>query len=271
MLNDVSVADIVILIALIAVLLAILSLARHIRGLTDALGGQNRRLQEQLARQRDDVTAVARELLNPLAAIGYAARVLHEGRAGIDRPSLARGIAAEAAGARDLVTGLTEAARAEAHTLRLKLRPTDLAGVVRDTLAAFDPGPQHTIALTIAASDLTVRGDAGALAKVVRHLLSNAVAYAHAGTVRVEISREPNGHEAIVSVRDDGPGIPEGERPLLFRKFSRLSTAGGTLGAGLGLYISRAIVEEHGGAISAEWPSDGGSRFWFTVPLASST
>lgn len=269
MLYEVTIADVVILLALIVVLLANLALSQRIRALADALTGERRRLEEELSRREEYVAVVARELLNPVAAIGFAAHVLEASRVGLDVSSLARGIAAEVAGARELVAGLTDAARAEAGRLHLKLEPIDLVAVVRNALGTFNPGPNHTIALESAERSLLVRGDVGALVKVVRHLVGNAVSYGRPGTVGVELAAAPNRREAIVAVRDGGPGIPEPERPLLFHKFARLSTAGGTLGAGLSLYVSRAIIDEHGGVISAEWPTDGGTRFYFTVPLAT--
>ena len=260
-------------IALIAAALAlaafeIFRLRRGVADLRVARLAERRRLQTELDRREEYVASVGRELMNPIASIAYAARALHGGHGSLDVPSIAQGIANEAANAGELVRALTDAARAEARHLHLALRPVDLTSVTRATIESFDAGG-HEIVLAAPPDPVIVRGDIGALAKVLRHLLSNAVTYAPTAAVRVEIGALHDADTAVLAVRDHGPGVPVEERILLFRKFARLSTAGGSVGAGLGLFVSRAIIEEHGGVLSVEWPSDGGSRFYFTVPLAS--
>jgi signal transduction histidine kinase len=82
----------------------------------------------------------------------------------------------------------------------------------------------------------------------------------------VELARNGRARRARIEVRDPGAAIPAGERRRLFQKFARLTTADGTRGSGLGLYISRAIVEDHGGEMS--YRRDGRENvFSFTVPL----
>jgi signal transduction histidine kinase len=85
--------------------------------------------------------------------------------------------------------------------------------------------------------------------------------------VQVILGVSADRRSAIVQVRDTGPGIPPAERGRLFQKFARLSTAGGTRGSGLGLFISREIVRDHGGELWVDWPPGGGSVFSFSVPL----
>lgn len=238
---------------------------------TSAADDERGHRQAELDQREEYVAAAARELMNPIAAIAYAARALQAESTTLDVASVARGIAAEAAAASELIRALLDAARADAGRLHLALAAIDLLEVARATLQKFRVDPEHRIVLVTQRQELPVRGDPGALANLLRHLLGNAVAYGRAGPVRLEIDVSADGRVAIVAVRDSGPGIPEPERPLLFRKFARLSTASGTSGAGLGLYLSRAILEEHGGVLSADWPSDGGSRFWFTLPTRESS
>ncbi len=80
------------------------------------------------------------------------------------------------------------------------------------------------------------------------------------------MNADPRRATARVEVRDRGPGIAAPERRRLFRKFTRLTTADGTRGSGLGLYICKAIVEDHGGAITYS-RADVGSVFSFDLPL----
>lgn len=264
LLDEAAIALAVVL-GLLAVAGLLLLLHRRIDRLGRTVTSERLQLQQELDRREEYVTSLARELMNPIAAITYASHALMRGTA--DVLGFAAGIAAEAEGAAGMVRQLGDAARVESRRLRLALAPTDLVGVVREVVRTFDPGPRHRVLLEPMPPRLIVKGDAGAIAKVVRSLLGNSVAYTPACEVTVEVKRGPDGRSAVAAVNDAGPGIPADERPLLFQKFARLSTAGGTAGAGLGLFLSRAIVEEHGGVLSVAWPEQGGSRFWFSLPL----
>jgi signal transduction histidine kinase len=91
------------------------------------------------------------------------------------------------------------------------------------------------------------------------------------GTIRLKVERY--GAEALVSVTDTGIGIPSDQQAHLFERFFRARNApvSGFGGLGLGLYICRQIVDLHGGAIRAEFPQDGGTRFVVSLPSGSST
>ena len=105
------------------------------------------------------------------------------------------------------------------------------------------------------------------LRQVMDNLISNAVKYSPPGsTVRVAASREENGWR--VSVQDEGPGITERDRPRLFQDFARLSArpTGGEKSVGLGLAITRRVIEAHGGQIGADSQPGQGATFWFTLP-----
>jgi two-component system, OmpR family, sensor histidine kinase VicK len=100
---------------------------------------------------------------------------------------------------------------------------------------------------------------------VIDNLLSNAIKFTNERTVSVLL--ESNNSEAIVSVKDDGQGIDPDILPKLFTRFASRSEIGGT---GLGLFISKSIVEAHGGKMWAENYSDGkGATFSFSLPLLS--
>jgi signal transduction histidine kinase len=219
----------------------------------------------QLARE-EYLSILAHELRNPLTAINAAARVLARDIAGTNGEATARGIASEAHHAMELVDGLTDVASLESGRMRLALRPTDLSAVLRETTAAAGNG--HRVAVRGADEPLFVLGDDRRLAQVIRNLVSNAAKYSpDDAEVQVNLGVSADRRKAIVQVRDQGPGIPPSERTRLFEKFARLSTAGATRGSGLGLFISRGIVLDHGGEMWADWPAGGGSVFSFSVPL----
>lgn len=166
---------------------------------------------------------------------------------------------------------LGDAARIEGTGLHLVRRPIDLVALAHETLVRFDAGGRElTLSVSVRFDALPTSGDAAALKAVLRQLLNNAVLYSTpSANIRVEASMSDDGLMATIAVRDEGPAVPRAERHLLFRKFARLSTAGGTCGAGLALWVSRAVIEDNGGRIGASWPSADANVFSFSLPLRS--
>jgi signal transduction histidine kinase len=112
--------------------------------------------------------------------------------------------------------------------------------------------------------------DSHRIAQVLTNLLSNAIKFSPAGE-QIVVSASAEGEWIRVAVRDRGAGIAAADLPKLFRKFQQIDSsstrrAGGT---GLGLVISKGIVEQHGGQIGVESTPGAGSTFWFTVPTAA--
>ncbi len=116
------------------------------------------------------------------------------------------------------------------------------------------------------AATAKVRGDAVALRRLFTNLIDNALRYGKSAAVTLE----QGGQEVVVTIDDDGPGIPQLERSAVFEPFYRIepSRSRETGGAGLGLAISRAIVEAHGGRISADAAPQGGARIRVVLPAA---
>jgi signal transduction histidine kinase len=216
--------------------------------------------------RQEYLSVLAHELRNPLNAINAAARVLAKDIAGLSGEGTARGIASEAHHAMELLDGLTDVASLESGRMRMALRPINLSAVLTDTAGAMVDG--HKIVLRGTEQPIIVLGDDRRLGQVIRNLISNAAKYSPGDAeIQVSLGISADRKNAIAQVRDAGPGIPPSERGRLFEKFARLSTAGATRGSGLGLYISRGIVRDHGGEMWADWPAGGGSVFSFSVPL----
>ncbi len=111
-----------------------------------------------------------------------------------------------------------------------------------------------------------VRVDADMIKRVVINLIENAVKYTpSAGVIILSAQVDPN--EALISIRDTGPGVPESERTRIFDKFARLQRTGAPKGLGLGLAFCRLAIEAHGGRIWVEAAPDQGSIFIFTLPI----
>jgi signal transduction histidine kinase len=123
----------------------------------------------------------------------------------------------------------------------------------------------HSIALR-APDEAIGEMDPLRIEQVVTNLLDNAIKYSpEGGRVEVELSHSLNG-TLHLAVRDWGMGIPEEHRAHIFDRFHQVPGKHRASGMGLGLYISRQIVQLHGGEIEAEFPPDGGTRFVVTLP-----
>ena len=172
----------------------------------------------------------------------------------------------QARGARDLddMTALIEDALALARGAAVSERREEV-DVAR--LLAQQVADRKEVSLSVASSaPAKVRGDAVALRRLFANLLDNALRYG----ASAEVMLERSGSQVVVSVDDDGPGIPAIERSAVFEPFYRIepSRSRETGGAGLGLAIARAIAEAHGGRISADAAPKGGARIRVALPAA---
>jgi two-component system OmpR family sensor kinase len=237
--------------------------AAELRVLAEAFNHMLDRLDLAFARQRRFVSDASHELRSPLTAVRGQLEVLAlnpdpsvEEVRHVERMALA-----EMARVERLVEDLLALARLD-EGAEPALSEVEPASYLRG-LAAADPGRAELGAL----AEGSIRIDPDMLAQVVRNLLSNAHRYAG-----------PNGHVVLasraregclqVSVEDDGPGVPAAERELIFERFHRTQSARDrTLGgSGLGLGISRSIVERHGGRIWVEGAKLGGARGVLELP-----
>jgi signal transduction histidine kinase len=214
----------------------------------------------------DYVAVLAHELKSPIVSIGASAQLLAKELEGRDAGAKARGIADEARQMFALLESLLDLSALESGRLRLSLRSVDIGALVAGCAALIEPsGPR--LVIDVPAEPVVVTGDDRRLRQVLGNLVDNAAKYSAPGTqIEIRVGVTSDHRSAIVQVRDHGAGIPPPERGRLFDKFVRLSTAGSTRGSGLGLYLCKAIIEDHGGEIWAEFPAAGGTVIDFTVP-----
>jgi two-component system OmpR family sensor kinase len=148
--------------------------------------------------------------------------------------------------------------------------PVDLARLARD--AADDAraaAPDRRVSVTAPESPVVVLGDASKLRQVIANLTGNALVHTPAGTpVELSVALDGSG-DAVLSVRDHGPGLPTDDADALFERFWRADPGRGrgAAGAGLGLSIVAAIVEAHGGSVSAANADGGGAAFVVRLPV----
>jgi PAS domain S-box-containing protein len=173
-----------------------------------------------------------------------------------------------------LVGDLVDISRIEADKLELRLRPEpcNLVTIVREVVAVQRQViASRPIRLTIATRKVVpIIADAGRLAQVLTNYLSNAHKYSPTGRP-IEVSLRLQAGVAYVSVRDEGPGLPSTEQERIWERFYRAEgvkyQGGFGVGLGLGLYISRMIIEQHHGQVGVESARGQGSTFWFSLPL----
>lgn len=231
------------------------------------------KLEEEL--QSTFISVISHELKTPVSIIkGYAETLARED-ADWDAATLRDGlqvISEEADRLARQIQGLLDVSRLQAGGMRLELTDWPLAQLARQVVERFEPqaGEAFSFELRIPDDMPAVHGDYERIRAVLENLVSNAVKYSpEGGTIRVGARTE--GGVAVISVSDQGIGIPHDEQGRLFRRFyrgdNRLSRT--TQGAGLGLFLSRAIVEAHGGRMWVESQPGRGSRFSFTLPLAT--
>jgi signal transduction histidine kinase len=229
---------------------------------------------EDLERSKAELFAVlTHELMHPVAAIRGMSLSLDQLWDRLDEPSrleLARRIGQQSATLRDLAQEAATAISLESETFGLFQRYVSAIDLVREaTDEATELGERLRITVDRSAEKAAVRADPARLQQVFRNLLSNASKYGDPeGPIEVHVSSS-NG-EVVFSIIDTGPGVEPQSVPLLFQRFTRIRPKGkeDVPGSGLGLYISRRIVEAHGGRIWVDTELGRGSVFSFALPLA---
>lgn len=241
----------------------------------DALEG--RKLAEEANRLKSRfLSMVSHELRTPLSLIvGLSEMVLreqHEPSGAALRDIEQINISAQHLAR--LIGDVLDLASSEAGQLRILREPLDLAEVL-DVVVKIGGQMAHEKGLEwdaqLPSRGPFVIGDRTRLRQVTLNLISNAVKFTPAGRVILKVAIA--GEQVLVSVSDTGIGIPPAEREMIFHEFHRseLSVQSGYGGLGLGLAISKQLVEQHGGRIGARSPGDlgSGSTFFFNLPVVS--
>ncbi|MGE5508331.1 MAG: ATP-binding protein [Chitinophagales bacterium] len=235
------------------------------------------RIEELQSARARFLQVAAHELRNPMAVVKGACSLLRLQLTGqkLDPAAMVedlRLLEGEVDRLSNLLNEIQEAFRLEQGQLELRRQPVDLSEVIEQALRpfrAFDQGHRYVVAKPLPKA--VVMGDPRRLEDVLRNLVGNAGKYSpEGGEVKVALAVEQGW--AKLSVHDQGFGIPEAELPRVFESFYRASNLQGRdpEGMGLGLYICRNIVEQHGGRISVESAEGQGSTFHVELPLEES-
>ncbi len=228
--------------------------------------------QRELARMQDEfISTISHELRTPLGFIkGYVTTLLREDIQWEEsrRQEFLRIIDDEADRLRELIDNLLDSSRLESGTLSMTLEPTRLPPIIRDVVKRVQGAhPDMQIAVDIPEEKFPIlRLDSTRIAQVLDNFLNNARKYAPESHVEVRIRRQER--NILVEVEDQGPGIAPEHLSHLFERFYRVTNDQSIRGTGLGLYISRKIVEAHSGEVGVESELGKGTRFYFTLPIA---
>ena len=229
-------------------------------------------MEERMRRQVEDarrglVAAASHDLRTPLASLRLLVEAVDDGVAGEDRDRYLGEIRTHVAVLSDLIDDLFELSRIEAGDISWTMRRVELGDLIGDTVAAFRTSAEERgvhLAAELPGEEVVAEADAEKVQRVLYNLIQNAIRHTPAdGSVTVRAKGGPG--EVEVEVADSGEGIPAGQSERVFDAFYRGDSARDGDGAGLGLAISRAIVEAHGGRI---WLEDAhpGTRVRFTLP-----
>lgn len=241
-------------------------------------------IREQLAREQAELAnhvkdeflaTLSHELRTPLNAILGWATLLKSGKLNAEESvrgfdTIERNVRAQVR----LIEDLLDVSRILAGKIHLEMRPLDLRSVsqlARDSVSPTADVKQVRLNVQLPADAVWVTGDSSRLQQSITNLLSNAVKFTSGGG-RVEVRLEHSDKEAVLSVRDTGVGIKPEFMPHVFERFRQAdtSTTRAHGGLGLGLAITRSLMEMHGGSVRAESPGEGqGATFTLTLPLTA--
>ena len=229
---------------------------------------EKRRL-EDLTRERESfVASVVHDLATPLSTIQGYAELLGRSAASPERQQRASAVIVSEAGRLvRLVNDLADAAKRTIGQFRMEFVPGDLSQITRERVElARALASEHTIGLD-APPALPIIGDRDRLAQLVSTLLSYAIEHAPGGEIEVMLQQDDR--QALLSVRDSGPGIPRDLAEAIFEPGGHVTNHEhhSPKNPGLGLQIARRIVEAHGGRIWVETTQGQGPTFWVALPV----
>lgn len=240
------------------------------RGLENEILERRSRDSDRLAAEKSEFLAgISHDLRTPLNAMLGFSRILLQERAGPlndKQRDYVDHVIQSAIHLQDLVNDVLDLSRVEAGLVGLQPEPLRPAAVVAEIVATLAPlADSRGVMLSAGSWDGMLNADPVRFRQILYNLVSNAIKFTATGG-HVSITFEPQTNELQICVTDTGMGIPPEEQEAVFRRFYQVRATNVRDGSGLGLAMTRRLVELHGGRIWVESKPGAGSRFVFTVP-----
>ena len=249
------------------------ALAADVNRMNDELGHLYRELETASRHKSDFLATMSHELRTPLNAIIGFSEVLHEQMFGeLNERQLAYVNDVLAAGRHllSLINDVLDLAKIEAGRMELELSEVGLPELLRSAVSMHSERAERrgiALALTTDPAEIGITADERRVRQIVFNLLSNAVKFTPTGG-RVDVSARLDDGQVEIAVRDTGPGIPAEHLQTIFEEFEQSTDGKQAEGTGLGLPLSRKLVELHGGLLWVESEPGRGSTFGFTLPIS---
>ena len=254
---------------------ALIGYAKVTRDLTERRQLEEERVRvahaQEAVRLRDEFLSLAsHELETPLTVLRLQLEALRERITGDDRATLAKLERSDRAGQRltELIDALLDVSRIATGRFTLHREQADLADIVATAVDRLhEVAANAGCSLSVAADRAIGTWDRSRIDQMVTNLVANSIRYAAGSPIAVTVERRAD--DAIIEVRDQGPGLPDGQIARMFERFERGTSMRHYAGLGLGLYVVRQITEAHGGEVTAENSAGGGACFTVRLPLDS--
>lgn len=247
------------------------TLDKKVKQRTSELETANERLKENDKLQKEFINIAAHELRTPIQPMLGITELMAVSVGSKDKVEVSREdielLARNASRLERLSFQLLDVARIEGGSLQLNLEPLDITTKVIEVIANAQRRIHKDIDIRYIEPEepLIVQADKNRLFEVLSNLMENAIKFTKQGTITISAQASDEGKEVIVKLVDTGSGIDPEIMPRLFTKFASKSDSG----TGIGLYVSKSIIEAHGGKIWAENNNDGkGATFTFILPLS---